>query len=150
MLGAGLLFWGEDNRTYFQFGIVNNGKFWIARKQDGKWLGTIAANVDSTAINQGPGATNTLLDPGFPDFIVNPFKKVLQYGACHKIVSCLVERARAWLFELAPPYLVEDVFHDLVPTDSVIGSSHRMVSSALTRLPSARPSTSGLARSPTT
>lgn len=60
MLGAGLLFWGEDNRTYFQFGILNNGKFWIARKQDGKWLGTIAANVDSTAINQGPGAANTL------------------------------------------------------------------------------------------
>ena len=46
VLGAGLLFWGEDNRTYFQFGILNNGKFWIARKQDGKWLGTIAANVE--------------------------------------------------------------------------------------------------------
>jgi hypothetical protein len=60
VLGAGLLFWGEDNRTYFQFGILNNGKFWIARKQDGKWLGTIAANVDSAAINKGPGATNTL------------------------------------------------------------------------------------------
>ena len=60
MLGAGLLFWGEDNRTYFQFGILNNGKFWIARKQDGKWLGTIAANVDSSAINKDPGATNTL------------------------------------------------------------------------------------------
>ena len=60
MLGAGLLFWGEDNRTYFQFGILNNGKFWIARKQDGKWLGTIAANIDSSAINKEPGATNTL------------------------------------------------------------------------------------------
>jgi len=60
VLGAGLLFWGEDNRTYFQFGILNNGKFWIARKQDGKWLGTIAANVDSTAIKTLPGATNTL------------------------------------------------------------------------------------------
>jgi len=47
ILGAGLLFWGEDNRTYFQFGVLNNGKFWIARKQDGKWLGTIAANVES-------------------------------------------------------------------------------------------------------
>jgi hypothetical protein len=35
VLGAGLLFWGEDNRTYFQFGILNNGKFWIARKQAG-------------------------------------------------------------------------------------------------------------------
>jgi hypothetical protein len=60
MIGAGLLFWGEDNRTYFQFGILNDGKFWIARKQDGKWLGTIAANVDSSAINKGPGAVNTL------------------------------------------------------------------------------------------
>jgi hypothetical protein len=60
VLGAGLLFWGEDNRTYFQFGILNNGKFWIARKQDGKWLGTIAANVDSTAIKTLPGAVNTL------------------------------------------------------------------------------------------
>jgi hypothetical protein len=60
MLGAGLLFWGEDNRTYFQFGILNNGKYWIARKQDGKWLGTIAANVDSAAINKGPGETNVL------------------------------------------------------------------------------------------
>jgi hypothetical protein len=60
MLGAGLLFWGQDNRTYFQFGILNNGKFWIARKQDGKWLGTIAANVDSSAINKNPGEANTL------------------------------------------------------------------------------------------
>jgi hypothetical protein len=60
MLGAGLLFWGEDNRTYFQFGILNNGKYWIARKQDGKWLGTIAANVDSPAINKNPGESNTL------------------------------------------------------------------------------------------
>ena len=60
MLGAGLLFWGEDNRTYFQFGILNSGKYWIARKQDGKWLGTIAANVDSPAINKAPGEANVL------------------------------------------------------------------------------------------
>ena len=60
MLGAGLLFWGEDNRTYFQFGILNNGKFWIARKQDGKWLGTIAANVESSAIKTAPGEANVL------------------------------------------------------------------------------------------
>jgi hypothetical protein len=60
ILGAGLLFWGEDNRTYFQFGVLNNGKFWIARKQDGKWLGTVAANVDSPAIKKEPGATNLL------------------------------------------------------------------------------------------
>jgi 3-keto-disaccharide hydrolase len=60
VLGAGLLFWGEDNRTYYQFGILNNGKFWIARKQDGAWLGTIAANIDSPAINTSPGDSNTL------------------------------------------------------------------------------------------
>lgn len=60
MLGAGLLFWGEDNRTYFQFGILNNGTYWIARKQDGKWLGTIAANVNSEAINKNPGESNVL------------------------------------------------------------------------------------------
>lgn len=60
ILGAGLLFWGEDNRTYYQFGILNNGRFWIARKQDGTWTGTIAANVDSPAIKTAPGASNTL------------------------------------------------------------------------------------------
>lgn len=60
ILGAGLLFWGEDNRTYYQFGILNNGRFWIARKQDGAWLGTIAANIDTPAIKKSPGASNTL------------------------------------------------------------------------------------------
>ena len=60
VLGAGLLFWGEDNRTYYQFGILNNGRYWIARKQDGTWLGTIAANIDSPAIKTAPGASNTL------------------------------------------------------------------------------------------
>lgn len=60
VLGAGLLFWGESNRTYYQFGILNNGRFWIARKQDGAWLGTIAANIDSPAIKKAPGSSNTL------------------------------------------------------------------------------------------
>ena len=60
VLGAGLLFWGVDNRTYYQFGVLNNGRFWIARKQGGAWLGTIAANISSPAINKSPGASNTL------------------------------------------------------------------------------------------
>jgi len=60
ILGAGLLFWGENNRTYYQFGILNNGRYWIARKQDGAWVGTIAANIDSAAIKTAPGASNTL------------------------------------------------------------------------------------------
>lgn len=60
ILGAGVLFWGEDDRTYYQFGILNNGRFWIARKQDGAWVGTIAANIDTPAIKKSPGASNTL------------------------------------------------------------------------------------------
>lgn len=59
MLGAGLLFWGEDNRTYFQFGILNNGKFWIARRIEGKWH-TIVENVAASAIKVKPGETNVL------------------------------------------------------------------------------------------
>jgi hypothetical protein len=58
-LGAGLLFWGEDNKSYFQFGVLNNGKYWIARRQDGKWH-TIVENVDSSAIDTSPGASNKL------------------------------------------------------------------------------------------
>ena len=57
ILGAGLLFWGEDNRNYLQFGVLNNGKFWIARRQDGKWY-TIVENVDSSAIKVKPGESN--------------------------------------------------------------------------------------------
>jgi hypothetical protein len=59
ILGAGLLFWGEDNRNYLQFGVLNNGKFWIARRQDGKWY-TIVENVDSSAIKVKPGESNML------------------------------------------------------------------------------------------
>jgi hypothetical protein len=59
ILGAGLLFWGEDTRTYFQFGVLNNGKFWIARRYDGKWH-TVVENVPSSAIETKPGAINKL------------------------------------------------------------------------------------------
>jgi len=58
ILGAGLLFWGEDNRNYLQFGVLNNGKFWIARRRDGKWY-TIVENVDSSAIKVKPGESNS-------------------------------------------------------------------------------------------
>ena len=59
ILGAGLLFWGEDSKDFFQFGILNNGKYWIARKQDGKWH-TIVENVESSAIKTDAGAANQL------------------------------------------------------------------------------------------
>ena len=59
ILGAGLLFWGEDNKNYLQFGVLNNGKFWIARRIEGKWH-TIVENVDSSAIKVKPGESNML------------------------------------------------------------------------------------------
>lgn len=59
VLGAGVLFWGEDNRSYFQFGILNNGKYWIARRQNGRWS-TVVENVGSDAIKTEPGDSNTL------------------------------------------------------------------------------------------
>jgi hypothetical protein len=59
ILGAGLLFWGEDNKNYLQFGVLNNGKFWIARRIEGKWH-TIVENVASSAIKMKPGETNVL------------------------------------------------------------------------------------------
>jgi tetratricopeptide (TPR) repeat protein len=58
VLGAGILFWAVDDKDFFQFGILNNGKFWVARKQAGKWQ-TIAANVESADIDIRPGASNT-------------------------------------------------------------------------------------------
>jgi len=73
ILGAGLLFWGEDNRNYLQFGVLNNGKFWIARRQDGKWY-TIVENVDSSAIKVKPGESNILrvkTSGGFATFFIN-------------------------------------------------------------------------------
>lgn len=59
ILGAGLLFWGEDTKNYLQFGVLNNGKFWIARRIEGKWH-TIVENVASSAIKVKPGETNIL------------------------------------------------------------------------------------------
>ena len=76
ILGAGLLFWGEDNRNYLQFGVLNNGKFWIARRRDGKWY-TIVENVDSSAIKVKPGESNILrvkTSGGVATFFINGTK----------------------------------------------------------------------------
>lgn len=76
ILGAGLLFWGEDKDDYYQFGILNNGKYWIARRQDGKWS-SIAENVPSPAINTSPGGSNTLrveADEDSASFFINGTK----------------------------------------------------------------------------
>jgi hypothetical protein len=39
--------------------VLNNGKYWIARRQDDKWH-AIVENVDSSAIHTSPGASNKL------------------------------------------------------------------------------------------
>ncbi|WP_141693799.1 hypothetical protein [Methyloligella halotolerans] len=59
ILGAGILFWGEDAKNYFQFGVLNTGKYWIARKENDRWQ-VIVQNVTSDAIKTGKGETNTL------------------------------------------------------------------------------------------
>jgi len=56
--------------------VLNNGKFWIARRQDGKWH-TIVENVESDSINTKPGQTNTLrvkADEGTAAFFINGTK----------------------------------------------------------------------------
>lgn len=76
LLGAGLLFWGEDNNNYFQFGVLNSGKFWLARRQDGKWH-TIVENAGSDIINTKPGKSNTLkvrADANAASFFINGIK----------------------------------------------------------------------------
>lgn len=76
VLGAGLLFWGEDTRSYFQFGVLNNGKYWIARREDGKWH-TVVENVESDAIKTKPGESNTLrvkTTGNFATFYINDTK----------------------------------------------------------------------------
>lgn len=76
ILGAGLLFWGEDTRSYFQFGILNSGKYWVARRENGKWH-TVVENVASDAIKTKPGDSNTLrvkTSGNFVTFYVNGTK----------------------------------------------------------------------------
>lgn len=59
ILGAGILFWGQDAQNYFQFGVLNTGKYWIARKENDRWQ-VIVQNVGSEAIKTKPGEENTL------------------------------------------------------------------------------------------
>ncbi len=76
VLGAGLLFWGEDTRSYFQFGVLNNGKYWVARRENGKWH-TVVENVQSDAIKTKPGESNTLrvkTSGNFATFYINGTK----------------------------------------------------------------------------
>jgi hypothetical protein len=83
-----------------------------------------------TNLKAHAGAHNELLKPKVPKFLVNPFKKVLQYGACNNKVMCLVEKVRWLQFKLQPP-VVRKVKKKSKNRHRVIGPAHRMVSSHL-------------------
>lgn len=78
------------------------------------------------------GANNVLLQPKFPRFVVKPFKKLLQLGTCYNGIMGLLERVRYWQFKLAPPF-VKQKRRKLRNSRFVIGPSHRMISSHLTK-----------------
>lgn len=80
-----------------------------------------------------PGATNTLLNPDAPKFAVNPFKSVLQIGACHNKITCLLEKVRYWLFKWKPYFKKYNKSGKLVSTHELVGPSHRMTSSDFTK-----------------
>jgi FAD/FMN-containing dehydrogenase len=77
------------------------------------------------------GANNELLNPKMPKFIVNPFKKILQMGACHNGLMGLIERVRWWQFKLQPPLVVENKKGKKKNKHYVVGPAYRMVSSHL-------------------
>jgi FAD/FMN-containing dehydrogenase len=77
------------------------------------------------------GADNELLKPNIPKFIVKPFKKILQYGACYNRLMGLIERVRWWQYKLQPPVVMTNRWGRKKNRRYVIGPSHRMVSSHL-------------------
>jgi len=83
--------------------------------------------------NADPGAQNVLLDPMVPESFIKPVKKILQYGACHPFLNCLVEKARHATFVFQPPFEKLNAKGELERTNELIGPSHRVMSSVLTR-----------------
>jgi len=77
------------------------------------------------------GANNELLSPKIPKFIVKPFKKVLQFGACSNAVMGLIERVRYLQFKLQPPIVKTKENGKSKNVAQAVGPAHRMVSSHL-------------------
>lgn len=78
-------------------------------------------------------ANNELLSPAIPDFVVKPFKKILQFGACENKIMCALEQVRWWQYELQPPMVVTNSKGKKSFKRYLVGPSHRMVSSHLTK-----------------
>ncbi len=86
-----------------------------------------------TTEEETPGANNELLSPQIPDFVVNPFKKVLQYGACYSDLMCMLEQVRWFQNKLQPPLVVTDENGKKKFKHYLVGPAHRMASSHLTK-----------------
>lgn len=74
-------------------------------------------------------ANNVLLEPDIPNFIVKPFKQLLQLGACTKGIMCQMEGLRYTSLWLTPPFKNGRKLN----TRKVVGPAHRMISSHLTK-----------------
>jgi L-gulonolactone oxidase len=99
----------------------------------GRFIRTCGRMTDRAA---DPGAQNVLLDPTVSEVFVKPVKKVLQYGACHPRLNCLLEKFRYATFLFQPPFEVADGPISEGKTRRVkeaTGPAHRMMSSVLTR-----------------
>ncbi|MDA8791722.1 FAD-binding protein [Bacteriovoracaceae bacterium] len=86
-----------------------------------------------TADKAKRGAQNRLLDPAIPPFLSKPFKQILQLGTCNNRVMCLMERVRYWQFKLQPPFVYGGKKKKKRYSHNLVGKSHRMVSSHLTK-----------------
>jgi FAD/FMN-containing dehydrogenase len=95
----------------------------------GKFMKTCGIKTTKASFKD---ANNVLLNPKIPNFIVKPFKKILQYGACNNTIMCMTQRVRWWQFKLQPPLVITNIRGKVKNKHFVIGPSHRMVSSHLT------------------
>jgi hypothetical protein len=86
-----------------------------------------------TAQKEEPGAQNVLLNPYAPAFIIDPYKMVLHYGACSNTLNCMLEDLRYLSLKLFPPFEKTNVLGLSSYTGDVVGPSHHLITSNLTR-----------------
>lgn len=86
-----------------------------------------------TAEKEHLGAQNVLLNPFVPQFIIDPYKVVLHYGACFSGLNCMIEDLRYATLRLFPPFQFKNDLGYPFYTYDLVGPSHRMITSSLTR-----------------
>jgi FAD/FMN-containing dehydrogenase len=75
-------------------------------------------------------ASNTLLSPPIPSFILKPYSLVLQYGTCSHSLNVLLEDLRYLSLRILPPFEKKKAVGGILPASDVIGPSHQMLSSS--------------------